>query len=250
MKNTDENVVEVRSTPTVKQAEENHANGLPPKLKRKPRKRRSTIASLDCETGVLYLTVVTRSGEVVRSPISAKYVQAILMFIWTPYKQKGQQDYRYLMSSIRMYDGKLRSISLHRFVYLMENEGFPADGLVVDHKNRVPLDNRAENLRALPPQLNAFNSDRVLNGSSKFPCVSWHEVSQRWRAVMTIEGKQTVLGHFHSPQGAARVVLAKLISMYPDADWEGLAPEFYDVPKPMKETSDGSVPSCPSVAKE
>lgn len=57
-------------------------------------------------------------------------------------------------------NGKFEHIKLHHVVL-----GKPSNGLVTDHINRNPLDNRKENLRHVTPRINVLN--RSVSASNK-----------------------------------------------------------------------------------
>lgn len=75
-----------------------------------------------------------------------------LRFYFTP---KG-----YLMTSIT-YRGYRKNVYQHRLVFLLAHRWLPAS---IDHINRVPSDNRPENLRAATPAQQAANRDIALLG--------------------------------------------------------------------------------------
>ncbi len=208
-----------------KTPESKEGSSTPDNRRAKPRRRlKVTQIRVNTQTGVAYL-VVTVKGKELTTIIDGMMVQPVARFAWTAQtNQRG--EYAYFYTQIRMSDGIVRRLGLHRLVNMFKN-GQLAPGLHLDHKDRDPLNNRESNLRPLPPQLNSFNSDRVTNGSSKFPGVSWHAVTKTWRAITTIKKKQKVLGRYDSEEVAAGVVLDKLMKLHPTADWEALSAEFF-----------------------
>ncbi len=70
----------------------------------------------------------------------------------------------------------------------------------VDHRDRNGLNNTRENLRIASSQQNAFNRGKR-NG--EFKGVS--KCRRKWRARITIDGKEEYLGVFSTPEEAARV---------------------------------------------
>lgn len=76
------------------------------------------------------------------------------------------------------------------------------DGMVVDHINGNPLDNRRANLRICTVKENNWNRRRRIGGSSGFKGVV--RVGTRWRAIIWPNGKQIYLGSFAEPEEAAR----------------------------------------------
>ncbi|MBN2020335.1 MAG: HNH endonuclease [Sedimentisphaerales bacterium] len=79
----------------------------------------------------------------------------------------------------------------------------PPPGLVVDHLNRDPLDNRLANLRPATHSQNTQNSTKKKNASSKFFGVWFHKPSGKWCASIRYNGKSIWLGSFDNEIDAA-----------------------------------------------
>lgn len=74
---------------------------------------------------------------------------------------------------------------------------------MIDHINRQPLDNRAENLRFLSAQGSTQNRGFFKNNTSGFKGV-WYETNiSKWRAGITVGYKKIKLGSFATPEAAA-----------------------------------------------
>jgi len=65
--------------------------------------------------------------------------------------------------------------------------------LVIDHIDKNPLNNKAENLRIVTHR---FNASRLISGSSKYVGVTWAKKCNRWQAAIKINGKNTFLGYY------------------------------------------------------
>lgn len=94
-------------------------------------------------------------------------------------------------------DGYVRdskSVALHRDILRA-----PA-GMVIDHINGNPLDNRKANLRICEHRQNLWNGRPHRDGSSKYRGVSWSKGKSKWRA--QIQGK--TLGFFAEEDDAAK----------------------------------------------
>lgn len=78
-------------------------------------------------------------------------------------------------------------------------------GMVIDHINNNPLDNRIANLRVVTPQQNAWNR-RKHRGicTSKYKGVSRADREGKWRAVIMLDGRKISLGNFDDEIQAAR----------------------------------------------
>jgi len=92
--------------------------------------------------------------------------------------------------------------SLHKFL-LKSNKGR------IDHINHDGLDNRKINLRDCTPSENAQNGRSHRDSVSKYKGVSWFKRDNKWKAQISINGKNKHLGYFLSEEEAARAYDAK-----------------------------------------
>jgi hypothetical protein len=96
-------------------------------------------------------------------------------------------------------DGKWKIIYMHREIMQAEK------GSIVDHENRIGLDNRKDNLRFANHSQNAMNcARRVKPGMSKYRGVCRDEKRGKWRAYIHADLKPRHLGYFDSEEEAAR----------------------------------------------
>ena len=72
----------------------------------------------------------------------------------------------------------------------------------VDHISGNKLDNRKCNLRIVTNQQNQFNRNNDGSGGNKRKGVSYRKDRNKWRAYITIDGKQISLGLFETEQEA------------------------------------------------
>lgn len=110
--------------------------------------------------------------------------------------------------SIRI-DGKL--YQHHRVVWLHVHGEWPqAD---IDHKNRDRSRNAVDNLRDVPRSKNMANAGAHKDSTSGIKGVDWHKQRQKWRARITVDGKEKNLGLYATAQEAlaARLSAAKAI---------------------------------------
>lgn len=92
-----------------------------------------------------------------------------------------------------------------RFVYMHIALLCPPAGAEVDHKDGDGLHNWLENLRVATHQENLMNRQHLaLNKTSIHLGVSWHAKTRKWRANITLDGKQIYLGLFANEDDAAR----------------------------------------------
>lgn len=94
--------------------------------------------------------------------------------------------------------GSQITILLHRFLV----DASP--GEEVDHINGDRMDNRAENLRVCSHQENSQNTRIPSHNTSGFKGVCRSSNGKRWRAYIVMDGKQSHLGTFDTPEEAAR----------------------------------------------
>ena len=92
----------------------------------------------------------------------------------------------------------------HRQVYMHVIICQPFDGKQIDHVNHDTLDNRRNNLRECTPTENARNSRKGSRNTSGFKGVSWKKSHRKWCAQMRINGKSIHIGHFDTPEDAAK----------------------------------------------
>lgn len=86
---------------------------------------------------------------------------------------------------VKMIDGHI--VYLHRHVLLATGVVIPK-GMVVDHINRNPLDNRLQNLRVVTQEQNMNNITRPGTGVRKY--------RQRWTARIFIHNREVSLGTY------------------------------------------------------
>lgn len=89
-------------------------------------------------------------------------------------------------------------------------------GQYVDHINGDPLDNRKSNLRFCTPSENNRNVGKRNTNSSGFKGVSHSDLSpaRPWRAQIQTGKKFHFLGHFSTPEEAARAYDVKAKEMF------------------------------------
>jgi hypothetical protein len=104
----------------------------------------------------------------------------------------------YAVRNYKFNSRRTKMLSMHREIMN------PPKGLIVDHRNGDPLDNRRSNLRPATQSQNSCNSRRKNTGcSSPFHGVSWHKCSRKWRMDLTYKGKNVVSQLFDTEIEAA-----------------------------------------------
>ncbi len=94
-----------------------------------------------------------------------------------------------------------RNITLHRFLLN------PDKGMEVDHINRDKLDNQKINLRISTPGQNKFNRLKLKTNTTNYKGVYFDKANKKYRAAISINGKQSQLGRFNTAEEAFIVYL-------------------------------------------
>lgn len=90
-------------------------------------------------------------------------------------------------------------IRVHRICFFMHYGWLPQ---LLDHVNRDKQDNRIVNLRPATEKQNHGNISMNRRNKSGFRGVSQNSSSGKWHAQLKINGKQTYLGRFDTPEEA------------------------------------------------
>lgn len=93
-----------------------------------------------------------------------------------------------------------KNYRLHRLIWVWLHSDVP-DGFVVDHRNNIRTDNRADNLRLLSVRGNNENIEKG-NRNNKIGIRGVHQCGQSYRAVIVVCGRNIHLGMFATPEQA------------------------------------------------
>jgi hypothetical protein len=121
-------------------------------------------------------------NEIARTIIDLEYVDIV-------------KEYKWYLASGYVNNNKVGD--LHRLIMN------PPEGMVVDHINRNPLDNRRDNLRICAQSDNCLNKSIQCNNTSGVPGVSWEKTRNKWAAYIRLNGKQIHLGRYNTIEEAA-----------------------------------------------
>jgi hypothetical protein len=107
--------------------------------------------------------------------------------------------------------GKLATVYLHRAI------NGASGAFEVDHINGNGLDNRRANLRSVTAAQNRHNQRRRRDNTSGFRGVSFVKSANKWEAYISLGGKKSHLGFYHSAEDASKayaVASAELHGQY------------------------------------
>lgn len=104
---------------------------------------------------------------------------------------KGTRNSKYLHIRIDR-----KGYKAHRLAWLYVHGYFPEN--LIDHIDGNPLNNKLENLREASPVCNVQNSKMKKNNTSGIPGVYFCKQRNKYKARMTIYGKEQYLGYSES----------------------------------------------------
>mgnify|MGYP001606874996 CR=1 FL=1 len=87
------------------------------------------------------------------------------------------------------------------------------DSQIIDHKNKNTLDNRKENLRIATIAQNTQNQKTSSRNSSGFKGVSLDSVKRKFKACISVNGKDLYLGSFNTQEAAGRAYDKKSLEL-------------------------------------
>jgi len=114
---------------------------------------------------------------------------------WQPKANRGKF---YVVRYAIIAPGQTKLLNLHR-----EITNAPK-GLIVDHINGNPQDNRIVNLRLVTQSQNSQNIPKRKNTSSRFIGVYFNKEQRKWRATISYKKKSFYLGDFKNEIDAAK----------------------------------------------
>lgn len=94
----------------------------------------------------------------------------------------------------------------HRLAWLYMTGEWPKDH--IDHINGATGDNRFANLREASHAENMQNMAKNKNNTSGFMGVSWCKNRKKWRALISVAGRDVDIGRFATPEDAYAAYLA------------------------------------------
>lgn len=114
---------------------------------------------------------------------------------WFAIKGKSDVTYYAARHSSRK-SGKRKTILMHREIL-----GITDSKKFIDHKDHNGLNCQKSNMRTCSSQENQYN--RTGYGSSDYLGVTWDKCNNKWKASISINGKQKHIGRFSNEKEAA-----------------------------------------------
>lgn len=100
----------------------------------------------------------------------------------------------------------------HRLAWLYVYGEWPPGQL--DHRDAIRSHNRIENLRPATQSQNLANQRRRAYSRSGFKGVSWHDATNKWRAMIRKDGRIISLGLYATPAEAHQAYISKAIELF------------------------------------
>lgn len=122
--------------------------------------------------------------------------------------QKSRNTYYAVRNSSRDTNGKGHKIRMHRVI--MDTP----DGMLTDHIDGNGLNNQRSNLRICTMAENQQNQGKQQHNTSGFKGVSFHTHTKKWRACISVAGKQHYLGYFTTKEEAYEAYCKACIELH------------------------------------
>jgi hypothetical protein len=115
----------------------------------------------------------------------------------------------------------------HRLAWLYVKGSWPE--MRIDHKDQNKANNRISNLRQATVAQNTANSGPRITSRSGFKGVCWDAKNSRWRATITVGGKQRSLGRHKRLEDAVAAYSTEAKAIYGEFAATSLGVTFYDL---------------------
>jgi len=107
-----------------------------------------------------------------------------------------------------------RRIQYHHVIFYAKHGYLPKKGRTIDHKDRVKLNNRADNLEDVTLAQNSENSNISKANTSGFKGVHFLKKNNKWTAHIHRLGKTHHLGSYDTKEGAIEARLNAEMAFY------------------------------------
>lgn len=153
----------------------------------------------DAETGLLWWKLKAREGP------NGRFMPRVKVAGYAKKRPDGQPSHIDVMVNRKHYGA-------HRVIWEMRHGPIPK-GMMIDHKDTDPWNNRLQNLRLATNIENGRNRGKTRKNTSGAKGVSYYKRLGSWQAVIKVDGKLRHLGQYHT-RGAAACAYAKACLMY------------------------------------
>ena len=148
---------------------------------------------------------IVKTAKGVEFKVSPEDFDCVAAFPWHV-RNRG-----YVARTIRCENGRRRQLHLHRFIL-----GVDDAGVMVDHINGDPLDNRRENLRVCSNSANQHNQGLNKRNTTGYKGVCFYKKSGKYRAQIKHQMARHFLGEFRTPEEAAHAYNKAAIRLHGD----------------------------------
>lgn len=125
-----------------------------------------------------------------------------------------------------------KDVFAHRVAYAWANGGVPGD-MYIDHRCQTRNCVRPDHLRLVTPGQNSQNRRGAQsNNATGVRGVGWHKPYRKYRARVTLRGKQYFAGYFDTLDEAEAAAIAKRRELYTHDDYADWATTTEDTPAP------------------
>ena len=116
------------------------------------------------------------------------------------------------------YEGKKIKCLAHRLAWFYVYGEQPDE---IDHEDTITNHNWIDNLRPANTHQNQCNTGAYANNTSGYKGVTWAESDKRWKAQISVKGRNMHLGNFKTPEAASKAYIAAAMKYHKKfARWE------------------------------
>jgi hypothetical protein len=127
------------------------------------------------------------------------YFEELNQHNWCAHKSPNDKSY-YAVRNTRVA-GRTKTIRMHQEV--LKLAGVPLKRYT-DHRDLNGLNNQLGNLRPATPSQNRCNIAPLKNNRCGYKGVDYRPERNKWRTMICVDKRQRCIGHFDSPEEAAR----------------------------------------------
>lgn len=117
---------------------------------------------------------------------------------WSIHNNKNSNTMYVFCRNKKFNNKKPKSVLLHRLILDKNNKN---SRKVIDHKNKIGLDNRKSNLRLVSKSVNAYNSMKTKNYSN-YPGLHYSKKYDYWQPYIRVNRQTIYLGTYYSKKEA------------------------------------------------